>query len=110
MFSCCCKSKKDILQDKKFLNDMLLMDEEKDLIFQEQNEHDEFDLKLGLLDRKYREEQRESIQKRQIQEEKSEPEQSKEKPSGDVVARRVLRMADYVKNNNTQSGISGISL
>ena len=110
MFSCCCKSKKVISQEDKLLNDMLIMDEEIDLIFPDQNEHDEFDLKLGLLDKKYIEEQRRLIQKRQIQEEKSELEQNKETQNEKVTARRILRMADYVKNNNTQSGISGISL
>ena len=107
MFSCCYKSKKVVSQEEKLLNDMLLMDEEKDLIFQQKDEYDEFDLKLDLLDRKYKEEQRKLIQKRQIQEEKSKQEKSKEKPSEDVAARRVLKMADYVKNNkNTQNGIS----
>ena len=97
MFSCCCKSKKVILQEDKLLNDMLIIDEEMDLIFPEQNERDEFDLKLDLLDRKYREEQRRLIQKKQIQEEKSELEQNKETQNENVTTRRILRMADYVK-------------
>ena len=101
MFSCCCKSKnkKDISQEEKLLNDMLLMDEEKDLIFQQQDEYDEFDLKLDLLDKKYKEEQEKLAQKRQIQEETSEQEKNEEKPGGKVIARRILKMADYVTND-----------
>ena len=52
MFLYCCKLKKSFYKKKNFWNDMLLMDEEKDLILQKQDEHNEFDLKLDLSDRK----------------------------------------------------------